>query len=93
MLPVPSGYQRDPFAPHMDMEPERRHPVGRMVVATIAAVVGAAQVVAILVWLMKNPEPSAQMLLVVPWLVLSWFLAIVAARAARRQPDSVDPRG
>jgi Flp pilus assembly protein TadB len=91
MLPARRGYQRDPSAPHVDMEPERRHPVGRMLVAALAAVLGAGQVVLVLVWLMRNPEPSAQMFLAVPWLVLWWCIALVAARATRRHSDPVDP--
>jgi len=62
-----------------------------MLVAAIAALFGAAQVVAILVWLVQNPEPDVRMLVAVPWLLASYCIALVAVRAARRPPGYSDP--
>jgi hypothetical protein len=73
------------------MEPEPRRPLGRTVVAVLVALLGAVQVVAILVWLVRNPEPDARMLVAVPWLLASYSIALVGARAARRGDRLGDP--
>ena len=72
------------------MEPARRRPVGWLLVAAVAAALGAAQIVLIVVWLMVEPDDTGRVLLAVPWLLLWYLIALGALAAARRTPRSED---
>jgi hypothetical protein len=72
------------------MEPERRRPVGWLLVAAVAALLGAAQVVLTVAWLMVEPEQTGRALLAIPWLLLWYLVALGALRAARREPHADD---
>ncbi len=64
-----------------------------MLVAAVAALLGAAQVVLIVAWLMLAPDRIGRVLLALPWLVLWYLIALGALRAARREPRGTDDAG
>ena len=72
------------------MEPERRRPVGWLLVAAVAALLGAVQVVLTVAWLMMAPDDTGRVLLAFPWLLLWYLVALGALRAARRAPRPDD---
>ena len=57
-----------------------------MLVAAVAALLGAAQVVLTVAWLMMAPDDTGRVLLAFPWLLLWYLVALGALRAARREP-------
>ena len=62
------GVSACPAVGLLDMEPEHRRPVGWLLVAAVAALLGAAQVVLIVAWLMMAPDRIGRVLLALPWL-------------------------
>ena len=64
-----------------------------MLLAAAAALLGAAQVVLIVAWLMMAPDRIGRVLLAFPWLVLCYLVTLGALRAARREPRGTDDAG